>query len=264
MEIKRVEFVPDDYTKFCENILGLDIDKDVKTFIIDSTLLDLKNNGAVDEIDNFYIDDYNYNFYNYSQKQTTLDKVFFFKNGYKTKDLNYFNFEYNYYKDQEYIKLKTKKGYDEYYNYVCMKHGQFRQDDKYIYCTPISKEPLNELVFYDSIIKQFIEFLIENYKKGLWLNNFNNYSIRYDVINGFSVYDPDVFYTIADNKDLVHISSVEEFLKMYMKVKTRPKDIIYKLKNNKLSVEAATYFYYSYWFIENVSKYLNNNYKDFL
>ncbi len=265
MEIKKVQIIPDDHTIFCQNVLGMCLNSNIKKFLIQSVSLRLEN---VDPIDDFYLDSYKdgFNFYNYSQKQTALDKIHFFKNGYKTKELNYFNYEYNYFNnDGEYVKVKNKRGYDNYYNYICMKFGTYRQDDKYIYVKPYTISKLNNLVFDDFIIQSFIKFLIECYNKGLWLNNFNNYSIRYDkTLEQFYAYDVDMFYILADNEDLVHIQSEEDFIKMYMKVKTRPKEIIYRLKDNDISNEAAEYLYYSYWFFENVSKYMRENYKDLI
>ena len=256
MEIKKVEFKPNNTKEFIKCIESLDIDIKIKDFLKGSIDLGLSD---VDDVDDFYIDDYEFNFYNYKQKQTPLDKIHFFKNGYKNKELNPFTFEFNYYKDGEYIKLKNKIGYDNYYNYICLKHGNMRQEDKFIFVKPYTNDMLNDKVHDENIIRQFIDFLIDNFKKGLWVNNFNNYSIRYDGIDMYA-HDPDIFYIIHDNDALRHITNVEDFIRMYMKVKTRPKNIIYRLKHNVLSKEAAEYFYYTFWFIENVSQYLRKHY----
>ena len=157
------------------------------------------------------------------------------------------------------MKLKSKIGYDDYYTYICSKFDSYQNQDRILLVERQITETLDDLVFNEYVIDRFIMFLKDMYYKGLWLNNFNNYSIRYDsFLDDFYVYDPDSFYVISHNKDLCGIKDINDFFEKFIKYKLREKSIIYRLKNNDLDKEAANYIYYSYWLLENVAQRLSN------
>ena len=247
MSIKTMNIVPDNLEKYLESLEQFP--KHIKDFLYERT-----HDEEVQNIDDFYIDAYQYNFYNYKQKQTALDKIFFFKNGYKTKERNFFTYEYNYYNGSEYMKLKNKIGYDKYYNKVCSVNTNFKQDDKYLYVKPYATDTLDDLVLDPNIISKLVDTMIDYFHKGLWVNNFNNYSIRVDKSSEtIYIHDPDIFYILEDNKDLQGILTEEDYLKTLLKYKLSPKSIKYRIKDY-LTLESAEYLYYSYWMLENVAQ----------
>jgi len=256
--IKKLKIIPDNIDKYIEDVNNLDIQDKIKDFLI--KYLDTEI-GEVNDENNFYIDyPYKYNFYNYSKKQDTRFMIDAFKMGYKEKELNYLNYENNFINadGSEYLKLKNKVGYDEYYPYVCSKFESYTHLDNKLFVKRYISTKLNDLIFDEKVQLKFIEFIKELYHKGLWLNDFNNYSIRYNPsCEEFYVYDPDTFYILAHNKDLCGIKNEQEFISAYKKYKLREKSIILKLKDC-LDKDSAEYIYYSYWFLENISQQMIN------
>ena len=258
--LKKIQIVPDNDLEFLENMNRLNVSIKIKKFIMDCYS---PSPIKVDECDDFYIDvPYKYNFYNYSQKQDVKFTVKTFQKGYRKKEINMFNYDYNFIDSTSnmYIKQPTKKGYYEYYDHM-LKYPQFKIFDNYVRTERLVSNKLDDLVFDDEVIDKFIQFLIMNFTKyGTWINNFNNYSIRYDEVNGFFLYDIDVCYVCEHNDDLKTLDNELDFVEAFKKYKLGPKTITYRLKDNKLDVESATYLYYTYWFLENVAQRIHNDY----
>lgn len=252
--IKKLKIIPDSPLRFIESVVGLNVPQKIKDFLFECLQTDITD---VNPEYDFYIDEpYKFNFYNYSQKQDPRFIIKCFKNGFNVRETNFFTSEPNFRKDDHYLKVKTKRGYDDYYNYIFSEFEEYQEfdDTTLIVETPIT-DTLDELVFDPKIMDRFKEFLQEMFEKGLWLNNFNNYSIRYDKsLDEMFVYDPDSFYVIAQNKDLKRIQNFDQFMYLFEKYKLKEKSVIYRLKDNELTEEAARYIYYSYWFLENFSQ----------
>lgn len=252
--IKRLKIIPDSPLRFISSVISLNVSQEIKDFLFACLQTEVFD---VAEIDDFYIDDpYKFNFYNYSQKQDPRFIIKCFKNGFNEREINYFTYEPNFRKGDYYLKPKTKVGYTDYYNYIFNEFEEYQEfdDTTLMVETPII-DTLDEKVFDVKIMDKFKLFLQELYEKGLWLNNFNNYSIRYSKeLDEFFVYDPDCFYVISQNPDLERIQNFDQFMYLYEKFKLRDKSIIYRLKHNELTEDAARYIYYSYWFLENFSQ----------
>lgn len=213
-----------------------------------------------DKCDDFYIDKpYKFNLYDYTQKFDATKRLKAHRLGFTSEcetETNWFTGEPNIIKGGKYLKPKTKS--PEYYEYIS-KLGGFKESGEFLVVDRTAGHSLDGLVFNASVIQQFVEYLKEMFRKGLWLNNFNNYSIRYD--EWFHWSDPDIFYVIEHNDKLKHLKTVEEFMSAYAHYKLRQKDIIYRISDPIcVTKEVLEYIYYSYWFLENVSRVVQNGY----
>ena len=252
MRYKQVKIVPDNRQAFIEAIHTKNITQDKKDFFIQS--LDYVQTH-VDECDDFYIDKpYKFNLYDYKQKLTPQHMIKMRKLGFTETETNFFNYDKNFLADGKYIKLKNKIGYDHYYAKLRELIPWYTPFDEFLVVDRPCTQTLDELVFDKSVLYGLVDYFVENFEKGLWLNNFNNYAIRYDRSKQkFYAYDPDIFFVIEHNKDIKHLKTPREFLDTYIHYKLRKKDLLYRVsKPEELTEEVLNYMYYTYWLLENL------------
>ncbi len=259
--IKNIKIIPDNKEEYLRCIKLLDINDSMKNFFIES--LNTIETNVDTEMDDFYIDfPYKYNLYNYTQKFNIKEKLKCIKLGYniKNKETNFSNYDDILLNNNNYIKLKNKKGYINYYNKIEKTFSWVKQKDDFLIVDYINDQYVEN--FSDEFLEDFYNSLKELYNKGLWLNNFNWYSLRYDKIKRkIKYFDPDIFYIINDNDALMNIKSFDELLIKYITYKLKEKTIIYRLKYNTIDAKVAKYIYYSYLMLEKVSKYIRIRYE---
>lgn len=252
MRYKQVKLVPDNRDDFIAAINEKNIAQDKKDFFIQSLDYEITH---VDDCDDFYIDKpYKFNLYDYKQKLTPQHMIKMRKLGFVDTETNFFNYDRNFLAPGKYIKLKNKIGYDHYYQFLNKKLEWFLPLEEFLIVDRPCTATLDDLVFDKSILHSFVDYLVWNFRRGLWLNNFNNYAIRYDQQKKkFYAYDPDIFFVIEHNKDIKHLKTPKEFLDTYIYYKLRKKDLLYRISDpDGLTEEVLNYMYYTYWLLENL------------
>ena len=253
MRYKQVKIIPDDVQMYIDHLNTLDIPEAQLDFFIRSLHYEI---GRVDDCDDFYIDgDYCFNLYGYTQKQTLEDRIKMNSKGFRTPEINYFNYDMNWSNGTHYIKLKNKPMYQTYYDKLQLAFpGWFEQDGKFVvtrkldgFTTP------DESVFDPVFVEGLCRFIVEKFEiNGLWLNNFNNYAIQYNG-NDYFHYDPDMYFVVEDTPEIKHITEPQDFINCYIYYKLRKKDIIYRVKDPRnLNADVLKYMYYSYHLLENM------------
>jgi len=255
--IKRLLIIPDDVIIYISNVQSLDIKENIKDFLIDSLVDDnMKSHPFYD----FYLDyPYKYNFFDFSQRHFIDYQLEVNKKGFTQKELNLFTWEYNFINKREnkHIKLKLKN--NEYYKYLerLENYKAYEVFDKFIITDRKIVTAPDELVKDPDFVKRFVDEIFSYSREGLWVNSFNNYSIRYDKdSDDVFVYDPDTFFIFKEDEALQHIKTEVDFVAAYKRYKINPKDIIYRLKYSTLTKEAAEFLYYSYWFNNTISDHI--------
>jgi hypothetical protein len=261
--IKTLQIIPPNKLEFIKHLETLNIDKKIVDFII---LCTTHNNTQVNlEMDDFYIDyPYKFNLYNYTQKFKGELKLKAVKRGFsiKSKETNFFTFDDILIKDNKYIRPKSKPGYDSYYNYLQSHFSWFKQDNEFVIIDYPECTLLNDMVFSESFLKEFTQLIKDLFYNRIWLNNFNNYSVRWGN-NKIILFDIDMFYLMDENPQLKDIDNISDLFKYILKYKLNPKEINYRLKfNDSITKEVVEYIYYTYWFLENMAQYIRKNFDD--
>ena len=254
MRYKQVKFIPDNEQEFIDAINSKNIPDEMKQFFIESLYYTI---GHVDDCDNFYIDKpYSFNLYGYSQKLKAEHILKMRSLGFKDgTEVNFFNYDKNYLKGTDhYIKLKNKIGYHDYYVYLNEKLKWFKPHEEFLIVERPCVTTLDELVFDLDVVRRLVDYIIDAYDHGLWLNNFNNYGVRYDrEKKRFYAYDPDIFFVIEQNDVVYDIKDQKDFIDKYIYYKLRKKDIIYRVSNpHALTEQVLYYMYYTFWLLENM------------
>jgi len=215
------------------------------------------------EIVRINLDDYlnGWNLYGYDQKPISPKALIkYHKIGYTSKEINYFTWDINIINPEKKTLIKSRTRSLEYYdllsNVALNKSKKIEMPNNDIILFPYEKETelITTEIFQENFLERFLDFIIMWYSKGLWLNHFNTYSIRF--YNGqFFIHDPDIFYIQKDNFNIMDINNQNEFLINYMDYKLRAKSTIYTIKNPKdLSDEVLDYIYWNYYFLEGIAQ----------
>ena len=212
-------------------------------------------NPSVEYINSIQLDRYRFNFYGFQKPDFNLgDFMPWIKAGYNSVEINRFNAG-DILKNPElktYVKYSERDLTSDYYNEI-QKHFDLEIIGgllKFNYVSDCSIIPDLEKDARGTIL-EVLELVKDYYHRGLWLNGVSTYSLR-RAETGIVVFDPDIFYCIDQNPDIPNTDQLTEetFMRMYIDLKGRPKDLTYILNKNSITKEALEFMYWNYIFNE--------------